>query len=51
MSSPMPDDYMGLMTPWKPIPENATKNVTSIHHGMEIDHGIKVSDLACVKHN
>lgn len=51
MSSPTPDDYAGLVTPWKPIAEFAMKNVTSIHNRIEIDHGAKVGNLASVKHN
>lgn len=51
MSSSAPDDYVGLMTPWKPIADFALKNVTSVHDRIEIDHGIKVSNLACIKHD
>lgn len=51
MSSPLPDDYVGLMTPWKPIAEATMKNATGPHDSTETNHGINVSNLACIKNN
>ncbi|KAF6218391.1 hypothetical protein HO133_005738 [Letharia lupina] len=46
MSSPTPDNYVGLMAPWKPIAGFAMKNVNSVHDRIEIDHSTKDGDVA-----
>lgn len=49
MASPSPDDYARLTSPWKPLPEFAVKNITSIQNRIEIDRGTMVSGLASVE--
>ena len=45
MSSSRTDDYAGLMAPWKPITEAAMKSITSPRNKIQIDDGVKVSDV------
>ena len=51
MSSPPPDDYKSLMSPWNPIDQSALKNIASVQKRIEVDHGTKVSNLVSIKHN
>ena len=48
MSSPMTDDYAGLMAPWKPITQTSMKSITSPRNRIQIDDGVKVSDLLSI---
>ena len=49
--STSPDDYAGLVNPWKSVAEAALKIAPSLHDSTETDHGNKVSISACINSN